>query len=88
MRKVLYLVVLMCCLASCARQGLPLFSTSGDWRQRGNVVENSDMKVQFGGDGILANAGNGQYELNFITSEAEFNAYEPKLSNYLTDVIK
>ena len=88
MRILLYVSVLICCLASCARQGLPSFCTSGDWRQRGNVVENSDMKVQFGGDGPLANAGNGQYELNFITSEAEFNAYEPKLANYLTDVIK
>ncbi|MBO4721673.1 MAG: hypothetical protein J5629_01940 [Muribaculaceae bacterium] len=88
MKRILYISVLICCLASCARLGLPSFSTSGDWRQRGNVVENSDMKVQFGGDGLLSNAGNGEYELNFITSEAEFNAYEPKLANYLADVIK
>lgn len=80
--------MLICCLASCARQGLPLFSASGDWRQQGNMVENRDLKVKFGGDGILANAGNGNYDLNFITCEAEFNAYEPKLAKYLADVVK
>ena len=45
------------------------------------------MIVDFG-DGILANASNGDYDLNFITSQAEFNAYEPRLAKYLTDVVK
>lgn len=65
---------------------MPLFSTSGGWTQRGNVVENGDMKVDFGDD-LLANAGDGGYDLNFVTSKVEFDVYKPKLSNYLIDVI-
>lgn len=67
---------------------MPSFSNSGGWWQRDNSVGNNDLKVDFGGDGLLANASNGDYDLNFITSQAEFEAYEPKLAKYLADVVR
>ena len=52
------------------------------------MVINSDMAVNFGGNGIMANAGNGEYDLHFITSQDGFNAYDPKCAKYITDVLK
>ena len=85
MRRAFYLW-LLCGLASCATHHLPPFGSANDWMQHGNIMENGEIKVDFGND-LLANAGDGGYELNFITSQAEFDAYEPKLAKYLIDVV-
>ncbi len=76
------------CLASCGRYQLPSFGSSSDWELIDNMVINSDMAVNFGGNDILANASNGDYDLHFITSKEGFNAYDPKCAKYLADVVK
>ncbi|MBR5728280.1 MAG: hypothetical protein IKX39_06485 [Muribaculaceae bacterium] len=86
MRKHIHYWVLLLCLTSCAKYQMPPFGTG--WTLQGNTVANRDMQVDFGGDGILANASDGGYDLHFITSQAGFNAYDPKCVTYLTDVIK
>ena len=75
-------------LASCARYRLPSFGTSSDWKLQGGTVSNKELNANFGGNGILANAGNGGYDLNFITSQAQFNAYDTKIARYITDAVK
>ena len=52
------------------------------------MVISSNLAVNFGGNGILANAGNGEYDLHFITSQEDFDAYDPKCAKYFTDVLK
>ncbi len=76
------------CLASCGRYQLPSFGSSSDWELIGNKVISSDMAVNFGGNDILANASNGDYDLHFITSQEGFNAYDTKCAKYLADVMK
>ena len=88
MSKHIYCWVLLLCLASCAKYQMPPFGTGAGWTLQGNTVANRDLQVDFGGDGILANASDGGYDLHFITSLAGFNAYDPKCVSYLTDVIK
>ena len=89
MRRIIFACCLTTlCLASCAKYQLPPFSTSGDWTLQGNTVVNGDMQVNFGVNEVIANAGNGSYDLNFITNQAQFNAYDPKYANYFTDVIR
>ena len=88
MKQLFYTCLFICCLASCAKYQMPPFGTTGQWQLQGNTVSNNYMLVNFGEDEILANAGNGSYDLNFITSQAGFNAYEPKYAHYLTDVIR
>ena len=88
MRRFLPILLLTACLASCTRYTLPSFGTFGQWRLLENGVTNGDMTVNFAGDGILANASDGNYDLHFITSQAEFDAYEPRCAKYLTDVIR
>lgn len=88
MSKHIHYWVLLLCLASCAKYQMPPFGTGAGWTLQGNTVANRDLQVDFGGDGILANASDGGYDLHFITTQAGFNAYDPKCVSYLTDVIK
>ncbi len=88
MKKYPYLLLAALGLASCGSYHVPPFGTSGNWNLVDNMVINSDMAVDFGGNGILANAGNGEYDLHFITSQDGFNAYDPKCAKYITDVLK
>ena len=87
MKAYFKILLLAMCLVGCTRQGLPPFGNSHDWVLQGNTVVGRDLRVDFGGNDILANAGNGQYDLNFVTSQAQFDAYEPRLARYLTDVV-
>lgn len=88
MRKHINYWVLLLCLTSCANYQMPPFGMGMRWSLQGNTVANSDISVDFGGDGILANASDGSYDLHFITSQAGFDAYNPRCVSYLTDVIK
>ncbi|MBO4870440.1 MAG: hypothetical protein J5565_00460 [Muribaculaceae bacterium] len=90
MRQFVYSCVLLCCLTSCAGYQLPPFGTTDEWKLNGNVVDNGHMQVNFGGESTspLANASNGEYDLNFITSKALFNAYDPSCAKLMTDVVK
>ena len=88
MRKHIHYWVLLLCLASCAKYQMPPFGTGTGWTLQGNTVANGDLQVDFGGDGILSNASDGGYDLNFVTNQARFNAYDPKCAHYLTDVVK
>ena len=88
MRKFLYIILVAMSLASCARYRLPSFGTSNDWKLQGGTVSNKDLSADFGGNGILANAGNGGYDLNFITSQMQFNACDTKIARYITEAVK
>lgn len=88
MRKSLYYISLALCLAGCARHSMPPFSISGDWSLQNGTVHNEDITLDFAENGSLANAFNGEYELNFVTSQLKFNAYDSKCSEYLCDVVK
>ena len=76
------------CLAGCARHSMPPFSTSGDWSLQSSTVHNEDITLDFAENGSLANAFNGEYDLNFVTSQLKYNAYDSKCSKYLSDVVK
>ena len=95
MKRLLYICLAVCCLASCAKQPLPGFRLQNDlldsrWTLRGNTVANDRMQVNFGGESAtpLTNASNGGYELNFITSKEEFDAYNPDCAGYMASVIR
>lgn len=88
MRKFIYTFLVGLSLAGCARDRLPSFGTSNDWTLQGSTVYNHEMSADFGNNGMLANSGNGNYDLNFITSQQQFNAYDTKISKYIADVIQ
>ena len=88
MKKYIFILLVTLCLASCGSYRMPPFCTTGDWDLLNNKVISSDMAVDFGGNDILANASNGDYDLHFITSQEGFNAYDPKCAKYLADVMK
>lgn len=88
MRRILFILLMAVCMASCSRYTLPPFGTAGQWRLLEGAVANRDMTVNFGGDGLLANASDGSYDVNFITSQTGFNAYDTKCAQYLSDVIR
>lgn len=88
MKKYFYILLIAFGLASCGSYRMPPFGTSGKWELVDNMVISSDMAVNFGGNDILANASNGEYDLHFITSQEGFNAYDPKCARYLADVVK
>ena len=84
MKRLFYTCLAVCCLASCTKQPLPGFRHQNDlldsrWTLMGNTVANDRMQVNFGGVSTtpLTNASNGDYDLNFITSQAEFEACIP-----------
>lgn len=88
MNKQLYSFLMAMCLAGCSSYQMPPFSTSGDWSLQGGTVSNKDVSVRFGENGSLANAFDGAYDLNFVTSQQKFNTYDAKCSKYLADVVR
>jgi len=88
MRNFLFIILVSLSLVGCTSYRLPSFGTSNDWKLQGGTLSNKELSADFGGNALLTNAGNGEYELNFITSQAQFNAYDIKISKYITDAIK
>ena len=76
-------------LVSCTHHYMPPFRSSSDWTLTGNVVANKDMKVDFGGGNTfpIANASDGNYELNFITNQGQFKGYNGACAKYLGKVL-
>ena len=92
MKRYLYIGVLLCVMVSCGTHKMPPFATSGAWQLEGNEVVNtlSDMRIDFGGGNRfpLTNASNGDYDLHFITSDADFASYDPACVKNVKDVMK
>ena len=92
MKRIVLLCVLVGCLAGCGKWQMPPFSTGNHWQLNGNKVVNDryDMAVNFGGNSVMpiANAGNGDYDLNFVVSQAEYDQYDPRYAHYMRDVLK
>lgn len=92
MKRILYLLLLIGSLTGCSSYQLPPFAGDGKWFLRDysavNVVDS--MKIDFSGKNrtIIANASNGDYDLNFIVSKQEFDSYNPAWTKYLKDIVK
>ena len=92
MKHFLSFLFLAGCLAGCASHSLPPFGTGTDWQLHGNTVVNDryGLTVNFGGDSPmpLSNAFDGLYDLHFITTQAEFERYDPACARYMSDIVK
>lgn len=90
MKHILYMGLLVCCLASCARYQMPPFRNVNTWRLHDNAAINDreGIRVDFGGGNPapITNASNGDYDLNFIVSQSDFNHYS--CAAYIKDVLK
>ncbi len=79
-------------ICSCSAYHMPPFATASNWQLRGNcaVSNQRNITVDFsGGDPMpLANAGNGSYDLNFISTANSWARYNPQLAAYITDILK
>ena len=94
MRRIIYFCLLAVVLAGCATQyQMPPFGTSGQWRMEGNAVVNEGtmLKLDFGSNDDahpITNASNRNHELHFITSQAEFEQYDPACVKMVKEVLK
>ena len=91
MRRFLLTLLVAGCLAGCSGYRLPPFAQAGLWQRQGNAVLNAagDVRIDFAEPGaLLANASNGDYELNFVVSQADFDRYDAAWAKYLTDVLR
>ena len=69
---------------------MPPFRTVNNWRLHDNAVINDreGIRVDFGGGdpAPVTNASNGDYDLNFIVSQSDFDHYP--CATYIKDVLK
>lgn len=59
MKKGAYILLFAIWLTGCATRQMPPFGSGVGWTLQGSTVANQDISVDFGGDGILANASDG-----------------------------
>lgn len=93
MKRILYICVLICCLAGCAtRYQMPPFSHAGQWRMEGNSVINEKAKLSLDFSHLEgmpnSNAGNKDEDLHFIDNQTAFDQYDPACADYIKDVLK
>lgn len=92
MMKKYLLHILILILSGCSSYNMSPFAQSSGWVLDGNVASSHlyDMNIDFGGNGaaLLTNAGDGGYELNFIHTDEQFEAYDSFCKNYFTSVMR
>ena len=79
-------------LAGCSTSKMPPFATASRWTLDGNEVSSAvrGMSINFGGTSpfALSNMSDGDYDLHFITSDAQYQAYATHCKRYINSVIK
>ena len=90
-KRIVFVCILTACLTGCAKYQMPPFGDESTWRLTGNTVSNTSdgLAVNFGGTSIMpiANASNGDYELNYIASDTAFANYDARCAAYMKDVL-
>lgn len=78
-------------LAGCSSGTVPPFASSSQWSLDGNVVSSvrRGMTINFGGTNPfpMTNLSNGEYALNFIVNDAQFQAYDSNCKKYIASAI-
>ena len=89
-RNILLVLAVTLALAGCSASKTPPFASS-QWVLTGNVASSvhHDMAINFGGESIfpLANMSDGEYDLHFITTDEQFQAYDPYCRDYISSAI-
>jgi len=92
MKRFIYMCLTVCLLVGCSTYRMPPFSQQNDWKLSGNTVSSVSKAttVDFAKGEVfpIINASNGEYDLNFITSQADFDRYDPTCAKYIKDVLK
>ena len=78
-------------LAGCSSANIPPFASSSQWQLNGNVVSSAHraMAINFGGTDPfpITNLSNGEYALNFIVNDAQFQAYDSNCKTFIASAI-
>lgn len=78
-------------LAGCSSGTVPPFASSSQWSLDGNVVSSvrRGMTINFGGTNPfpMTNLSNGEYALNYIVNDAQFQAYDSNCKKYIASAI-
>ena len=78
-------------LAGCSSAKIPPFASSSQWQLDGNVVSSAHraMAINFGGTDPfpITNLSNGEYALNFIVNDAQFQAYDSNCKTFIASAI-
>lgn len=78
-------------LAGCSNGKMPPFASSSQWSLDGNVVSSvrRGTKINFGGANPfpMTNLSNGEYDLNFIVNDAQFQAYDSNCKTFIASAI-
>ncbi|MBR1551699.1 MAG: tetratricopeptide repeat protein [Muribaculaceae bacterium] len=89
-RNILIGMTMIIALAGCSVSKIPPF-TSSRWALAGNVASSTrhGVAINFGGESVfpMTNLSNGEYELNFITTDEQFQAYAPYCKDYIASAI-
>ena len=84
--------VIAVALVGCGNYHLPPFAGSGNWRVVDNHAQSEHLgiDIDFGNGSTfpIANARNGQYDLNFITDDASFDNYDMVCRNYVATMLR
>lgn len=78
-------------LAGCSSGTVPPFASSSQWSLDGNVVSSvrRGMTINFGGTNPfpMTNLSNGEYALNFIVNDTQFQAYDSNCKKFIASAI-
>ncbi|MBR5101637.1 MAG: hypothetical protein IK092_00755 [Muribaculaceae bacterium] len=87
-----FIVLITLALAGCSTYTMPPFASTSDWQRQSNEVFSpmADMRIDFAGGNRfpLANLSDGDYDLHFITTQADFDNYNTECAKYIKDVVK
>ena len=85
-------MITMLMLCGCSAGKLPPFASAQAWTLDGNKAVSSahDLTINFGGKDVfpITNMSDGGYDLNFITGDAQFQAYDPRCKEHIASAIR
>ena len=89
-RNILVGLTVTIALAGCSVSKIPPFAAS-KWTLMGNVASSTHhgVAINFGGESMfpITNMSDGEYDLHFITTDEQFQAYAPYCKDYIASAI-